>query len=658
MTISYNTNFFPLFLLLIMSFSPVSAQPLQKIGLPDIYTYHPGDSLHWVEPDYNDQHWEVLKYGTFPVNNWQGVGWFRFVLAVDSSLWNVPLGFRLRGFGAAEIYLNGRLLYRLGKIGSSPQAEVAVREFIPHPFIIAPPPDSSRLISRPVIAIRYSKFYLQNPAWSGVTPIINVEMGNLYQMNRDIARRTRMITWNQMLLTGVFLSFAIIHLLLFIFYPEPRANLFFAFFSGFGAMAVFFLFRNFLTDTPDDYIRNFRLYEIGLTLLALFGIRFTYAIMYRKIPRMFYIFLAIAIILCVAVWLRPIEAGKYVYLYTLLLVPETMRNLAIVYFKKRKPLLEGSKIIGWGAIPLLLTGVYQIFISLGVFEDFLPSFMVFPRPFYAMLVLMVSMSFFLARNVARINRNLEKQLEQVKTLSEKTLRQELERAELEAENARKTRELEEARQLQLSMLPKTIPRLRHLSIAVRMQTATEVGGDYYDFHLGDDGVLTVAFGDATGHGLQAGTMVAATKSLFNALAPETSPLTILQKMSLALKAMGFRGMYMAMMIVKVTGRQLRVSSAGMPYMLLYDAASREVKEIELKGMPLGSFPDFSYQQTELQLKKGDTILLMSDGFPELFNNTGEMLGDERARAYFAEAVQHSPDEIITHLMEKAHTWAN
>ena len=56
---------------------------------------------------------------------------------------------------------------------------------------------------------------------------------------------------------------------------------------------------------------------------------------------------------------------------------------------------------------------------------------------------------------------------------------------IQAENDRKTKELEEARQLQLSMLPKELPNLPHLDIAVYMKTATEVGGDYYDFSIKD-----------------------------------------------------------------------------------------------------------------------------------------------------------------------------
>ncbi|MEJ2545800.1 MAG: two-component regulator propeller domain-containing protein, partial [Calditrichaceae bacterium] len=67
---------------------------------------------------------------------------------------------------------------------------------------------------------------------------------------------------------------------------------------------------------------------------------------------------------------------------------------------------------------------------------------------------------------------------------------ELKRRRENEENKRKTKELEEARQLQLSMLPKELPQLPHLDIAVYMQTATEVGGDYYDFHVALDGTLT------------------------------------------------------------------------------------------------------------------------------------------------------------------------
>src|SRR5262249_40348971 len=71
---------------------------------------------------------------------------------------------------------------------------------------------------------------------------------------------------------------------------------------------------------------------------------------------------------------------------------------------------------------------------------------------------------------------------------------------LAADNERKSRELEEVRQIHLALLPKQIPRLPNVEVAVQMRSATEVGGDYYDFAAGANGTLTIALGDATGHG--------------------------------------------------------------------------------------------------------------------------------------------------------------
>ena len=104
--------------------------------------------------------------------------------------------------------------------------------------------------------------------------------------------------------------------------------------------------------------------------------------------------------------------------------------------------------------------------------------------------------------------------------------------------------------MQFSKLPQALPQLPHLEIAAYMKPATEVGGDYYDFHLSEDGVLTVAVGDATGHGLKAGTVVTATKSLFNHLAQESEIPAIFQQSSRALKRMNLRPLFMAMAIAK------------------------------------------------------------------------------------------------------------
>ncbi len=232
------------------------------------------------------------------------------------------------------------------------------------------------------------------------------------------------------------------------------------------------------------------------------------------------------------------------------------------------------------------------------------------------------------------------------------------RQELEAENEQRAREMEEARQLQLSMLPKKIPQLPHLEIAAYMKPATEVGGDYYDFHLSDDGALTVAVGDATGHGLKAGTVVTAMKSLFRTFAAEPELVPIFKQSSRVLKEMNLRSMFMCLTMVKFDDHRIRVSSAGMPPVLIYRAGKGEVEEVLIKAMPLGSVSGYPYRERELSLSGGDVVVLMSDGLPERFNPAGEMFDYSRTIEALVRAAAGSPREIIEHLVSAGESWAN
>ena len=229
---------------------------------------------------------------------------------------------------------------------------------------------------------------------------------------------------------------------------------------------------------------------------------------------------------------------------------------------------------------------------------------------------------------------------------------------VEAENARKTRELEEARELQLSMLPTSLPRLPHLDIAVYMKTATEVGGDYYDFNVSMDGTLTVVIGDATGHGMKAGTMVTTAKSLFNSYAPNPDILFSFHEITRCIKQMNLGKMSMCMTMVKLQDNKLSLSSAGMPPVYIFRREGRVIEEHLIKGMPLGTMDKFPYQIKETTLAPGDTILLLSDGLPELQNKKAEMFGYKRVRSLFEEIAEQTPEEIIDHLKNKGSEWVN
>jgi serine phosphatase RsbU (regulator of sigma subunit) len=636
----------------------LQAQVREKIKFPDYYRYHIGDQSQWAQPDFDDSLWKKAKWGSFPVKQWQGIGWLRYELEVDASLLNKAMGFTLEFQGAVEIYLDGQLICQRGKVGTSAASEEPYieHETFLHSILFHPPPYTRDKNSHHTLAVRYSSFFLELPAWSGGTPYFRFNIDDLERLNRAAARKIKVKTIHQMFLVGVYVALALLHLMLFLFSTKMRENLFFALFTASSALAVFFIMEAYQVNNPGGFLVHLWAFNISLILLCLWGLLFLYSLLYDRPPKIFLIFSLAGVVLFTWNFFQPLGVHNYVVFFCLLTVPEIIRAIVIRSKKKIKRPIEGRRIIGIGAVPLIFTGLYQTLVELHVIDELWHSGS-FPRPFYAVLVLMIAMSIFLVRRFAMTSKKLEAKLVQVRELSEEALEQQRACIQLEAENARKNQELEEARKLQLSMLPKSVPVLPLYQIGVYMQTATEVGGDYYDFFTAEDGILTVVIGDATGHGLQAGTMVTAAKSLFNAFAPEPKPVTFLKKTSMALRKMGFRKMFMAMTLAKFKGYHLEVAAAGMPFTLIFRAADNIVEEVVLKGIPLGSFKNFPYKQAAIDLGKGDTVLFMSDGLPETFNPQEEMLGFERVKDLFLEVGTETPDNIIVHLVEAGKEWA-
>lgn len=227
---------------------------------------------------------------------------------------------------------------------------------------------------------------------------------------------------------------------------------------------------------------------------------------------------------------------------------------------------------------------------------------------------------------------------------------------LHAENERKSRELEDARSLQLSLLPEVLPQSKFATVAAFMETAAEVGGDYYDAARTDDDTLTLCIGDATGHGTRAGLLVTAVKSLFNLMSDEKDLKLIMQRCSAAIKKMNLPRLYMAFALVRLKDQTLELVGAGMPPALIYRSKTRKVERIDLKGMPLGSVPDYPYINNTVSLGDNDVLLLMTDGFPELSGSNGNMIGYETAAGLLASSGMLSPESIIDHFRKTAHEW--
>lgn len=233
---------------------------------------------------------------------------------------------------------------------------------------------------------------------------------------------------------------------------------------------------------------------------------------------------------------------------------------------------------------------------------------------------------------------------------------EAEKRTLQVENDRKTKELEEARQLQLSMLPKKLPVLPNLEFAAFMRTATEVGGDYYDFKVQDNGIINIALGDATGHGLQAGTMVTLMKGFFTSDSNRLDLQDFMSECSSRIKEIELGRILMSFAYLKIDHNKLYITNAGMPPIYYYNSNTGVIEEIMIPGMPLGAMRNIKYKMVEKEINRGDIILMLTDGLPEQMNDQNEMFDYSRIKSNFCDFVHYKPDDIIKQLIIEGDKW--
>jgi serine phosphatase RsbU (regulator of sigma subunit) len=655
-----------------------NGQAIELDKLP--WKYQPGDDQAWADPQFDDRDWETLN-GTaitlerIPKSGWRGLGWFRLRLKADPALAQQPLALVMVHYGASEVYLDGKRIQSFGTVGATQETEDAYNPNTLPIHIVLDARDEH------VLAVRHSCMELRDLSvgWGkwfarqSFRPVVSAftnrttNYGAGFGMrlveaeqarDEQVARRASGGLY--LLNIGLLLAIGLLHLLLFWFYPRQRANLFFGLFACASAAANIIYYRWSLSHQSATGIIFQLAANIALTYLGMgMLLAFMYTAFAVPIWKWFWIWIAAAVVY-VSMTQFFVEMTEVRRWYGNALHWFVVVEIGRGIYHAIKEKVAGAWIVGAGMLAYTLyTSITTLILVRGMSET---SSSTTIRNLVT-LFLTLTISIFLARRFARTSLDLETQLTQVKQLSEKELEHQRTEAELriqhaqeKAENERRARELEDARQLQLSMLPKRVPQLPDLDIAAYMKPATEVGGDYYDFHVGENGILTVAIGDATGHGLKAGTMVSVVKSLFVSLADHPDISHIFERQNRVLKEMKLRGLFMAMTLIKVQGRQMSFSIAGMPPILLYRQAAGAVEEVMIKAMPLGGITGYQYKQQELSLSPGDVIVLMSDGLPERFNEQGEMLDYQKVQDELLAAAQLPPEAIINRLVQVGDEW--
>jgi len=592
------------------------------------WKYNVGDNTEWASPGFPDSAWLTIISTSF-INNeklqksWRRVGWFRIHFKIDSLLKNNTYRLIIMNAGKIEVYLDGKYITNASNWKN--------------PKVIRFNSESDHLIAVKLVNDDIDKF-------------INAEIDPGFRIS--IAELEKIISYNdseiyrllaqQMFFTALALAFCLLHLFLYLNYKSYKENLFYSLFLLAYAASLFMDYQVFFTLDINETLTSLRIHRGMMALSNALSLLFIYYVFNERLKIIFWVIISALFF----TGLLAIKAPTMnLYLLELAVLVMYLEIFRITYqaIKKKH---DAAWLIALGFSILLLFSLYDLFVDLEMMKEISGIENGYP---FGTIGLFICMSIYVAKGFAKTNRTI---VEQDRNAKE----QEIQNRILEAENSRKTKELEDARKLQLSILPKTFPQFVNLEIAARMRTATEVGGDYYDYHISNDGTITIVIGDATGHGTKAGIMTTLIKSLFDTMAHTFFIPDFFNHCTRIIKKMNFGNLFMALAVVKIKSYRLVASSAGIPPMLYYNSTKKEVEEIILKGMPVGAVNDFSYQQQTNDIKPGDTILLLTDGFLEMFNNKKEMLEFERVKEIFLESAEKSPEEILDYLFKAADQW--
>lgn len=219
-------------------------------------------------------------------------------------------------------------------------------------------------------------------------------------------------------------------------------------------------------------------------------------------------------------------------------------------------------------------------------------------------------------------------------------------------------ELEMARQIQLSILPHSLPKLPGLDIAARFLPMTSVAGDFYDFLQIDDAHLGMLIADVSGHGLPAALIASMLQVAFSAQFPYASePEKVLSGINKALCGKFTRNFVTAAYIyVDLEKNFMRYAGAGHPPILQFRRSTGATVELLENGLVLGMFADAAYASLELPLEPGDRHVLYTDGIPEAADPAGQMYGTDRFRLFLESNHAFTADHFADAFLSEIAGW--
>lgn len=223
-----------------------------------------------------------------------------------------------------------------------------------------------------------------------------------------------------------------------------------------------------------------------------------------------------------------------------------------------------------------------------------------------------------------------------------------------ANEARLEKELRFAQRVQAALLPTSLPkRLKGVDVAAGFAPARELGGDFHDFLVPESNTLIVAIGDVSGKGVPAALYSVFASELVRGrtfrrryLPEKSSPAAVLMSINTILHERQLEEYYCTLCyaLFDLKRRTVTMANSGLPYPLR--ATGETLEQIELPGVPLGSFYGVTYDEVSLPIRQGDVFVFCSDGVWEAMNEAGEEFTATRVKAVVGESRGKSAREIV------------
>jgi serine phosphatase RsbU (regulator of sigma subunit) len=215
------------------------------------------------------------------------------------------------------------------------------------------------------------------------------------------------------------------------------------------------------------------------------------------------------------------------------------------------------------------------------------------------------------------------------------------------------KELDVARQIQKSMLPKQLPVVSGFTFGAHMQAARQVGGDFYDILPLEDGNIAVVVGDVCDKGVPSALYMALTRSLVRAEAlRQESPGNTLRRVNRLLQDMSDAGMFVTVLygVLDLTSNCFSYARAGHELPILRRADGSFPTMPQSPGMVMGVMPEILIDEASFELFPGDMLLLLSDGATDASNAQKEMFGHQQLQQAFLTSSESHAQDVCDHLL--------